>query len=55
MVPDLLAPTDEIRAMCVHVGRSLRDVERWLVAQLDQQSSNKEGLSHSGRSTTRLT
>lgn len=42
MVPDLLTPTDEIRAMCVHVGQSLRDVEQWLVAQFDQLSSTED-------------
>lgn len=32
MVPDLVAPTNEIRGLCVYVANSLHDVEKWLVA-----------------------
>ena len=33
MVPDLVAPTDEIRAMCAAVLPSLADVEEWIRTQ----------------------
>ena len=39
MVPDLVSPTDEIRALCVHVASSLHDVKEWLVAQDRQPPS----------------
>lgn len=43
MVPDLVSPTDEIRALCVHVANSLHDVEVWLVAHSDQLPSAQIG------------
>jgi HAD superfamily hydrolase (TIGR01509 family) len=30
MIPDLLEPNDEIRALCIAVARSLHDVREWL-------------------------
>ncbi len=39
MVPDLVSPTDEIRALCIHVARSLQDVDVWLVAHNHQLPS----------------
>lgn len=32
MVPDLVAPTDEIRAMCVYIADNLNKVDEWLMA-----------------------
>jgi hypothetical protein len=32
MVPDLLEPTDEIRALCIFVARDLHDVRRLIVS-----------------------
>lgn len=34
MVPDLLEPTDEIRALCVHVARDLHEVRDMVLAAL---------------------
>ena len=41
MVPDLVPPTDEIRALCVYVADSLYDVEDWLLARNDQLLSTR--------------
>ena len=43
MVPDLVPPTDEIRALCVHVAGSLHEVEAWLVARTRQRVSAGTG------------
>ena len=43
MVPDLVAPTDEIRGLCVHVASSLHNVEEWLVAGNHQLPQARTG------------
>jgi hypothetical protein len=36
MVPDLLAPTDEIRTMCVHIARDLHEVRELLARHVTE-------------------